>query len=145
MGKCTAGAGLTMDEIHAVEAIEGWFEGESQSQSPKGGLVATLRGDQGRMRQRIRIDVVSPHLLHVVGKLTVADGTAVELRIEDPELRVSYRFKTYIRDIAKVGKAGLVTARLELIGSPLLVRVGPEIARPTRSKSVGNQKTRVAA
>ncbi len=145
MGKCWAGAGLSMDEIEAVEAIEGLFSG---SASPFAGssagladrLSATLRGGPRQMVDDV--ELVAAHLdrLEVRTPAFLELGALIEVLVEDQELRLSYRFKSSVREIADAEAGTARRVVLELHGVPLLVRRGPKPFRPG-----GNPNTRLAS
>lgn len=130
MGKCRVGAGLSMDEIEAVEAIEGLFAvGATPFEQRAGGLSATLRGGPNKLWDKVQL--ASAELDRIAVRVTalLEPGSPVELLVEDEELRLSYRFRTRIASV-QGDPAGGYKVVLELVGLPLLVRRGPKQARP---------------
>src|SRR5262245_48117403 len=102
MGKCGSGAGLSMDEIEAVEAIEGLFAVSPSpvagpGAGPAGNLRASLRS--GARRQSDDVELVAAHLdrLEVLTATFLEVGAPAEVTVEDQELRLSYRFKCRVR------------------------------------------------
>lgn len=143
MGKCRTGAGLSMDEIETVEAIEGLFvrggsafEGRDSGLSPR--LTASLRGGRRQLSDKVELLAARLDELELAATATLEPGGMVELQVEDEELRLSYRFKGRVRLTGDGAPDLPVDARhtvvLELVGLPLLVRRGPRSAKPDTSK-----------
>jgi hypothetical protein len=131
MGKCRAGAGLSMDEVEAVEVIEGLFAGGPAPFERAGGLSASVRG--GRLCDRVELvtadlDQVAVHLAAFV-----EPGAALELSIDDSELRLSYRFKCRVLSVDEDLPRGRQKVVLALLGAPLLIRRGPRSSRDAKS------------
>jgi hypothetical protein len=140
MGKCWAGSGLSMDEIEAVEAIEGLFAGgASPLTGVSASLSATLRG--GPRHHCAGVELLSADLdqLEVQATSALEAGTRIELRIEDDELRVSYRFKGRVLSMRETEPGGSHTVALELLGVPLLVRRGPKPPRLDPTSGTGRR------
>lgn len=134
MGKCRAGAGLSMEEVEAVEVIEGLFAGGAAPFERAGPpLAATVRS--GRHRLCDRVELLSADLDQVAVELAafVEPGLGVELSIEDSELRLSYRFKCRVLSVDEDLSSGRQRVVLELLGAPLLVRRGPRSVRDAKS------------
>jgi hypothetical protein len=137
MGKCRNGAGLTLDEIEAVEAIEGLFAPgaspfEGQNSGLAARLTAILRGGPRQLWDKV--ELISAQLEHLVlrAAAVLETGAVVELQVEDDELRLSYRFKGRVISFAEDRGVSVPSHRvvLELIGLPLLVRRGPRSPKP---------------
>ena len=145
MGKCRSGAGLDMDEIQAVDAIEALFAddaGKSDSAQPAG-LTTVVRGP--KLCDEVTLEAILLDRLVVAGCPWVEAATAIEVIIEDPELLLSYRFRGTVAWTRDDGK-GRLSVGIELVGMPVLVRRGPKTARPLASapRSSSNRRIRVA-
>lgn len=128
MGKCTTGVGLDMDEIQAVDTIEALFAeargGTSDLVTGREALAAVMRSEGGRVSDRVDVLSLRPDEFVVRGCFWLDSGAPVELRFDDDELLLSYRFRgRVIRTTDETG--GLLTAHIRLIGVPVLVRRGP--------------------
>lgn len=141
MGKCRAGAGLTMDEVERVEAIEARFRvgsipferpgrssGDGNSPPPR--LAATLRGGPHRLWED-KVELVSAHLDHLVVQLAAftEPGVVMELVVDDLEHRLSYRFKARVVSVADELHQSGQQVVLAIVGVPVLVRRGPRKPR----------------
>lgn len=129
MGKCRAGAGLSMDEIEAVEAIEGLFAvGATPFEQRAGGMSATLRGGPKKLWDKV--ELLSAELDRIAVRMTAClePGGLVELLVEDEELRLSYRFRSRVVAVDEEPD-GTWKVSIELFGLPLLLRRGPHRPR----------------
>ena len=140
MGKCQSVHGLTMDEALTLDGIAALFASDAGADARKDSvdaLSATLRGRSGRTCDTVRLARVRLDQLELEGCPWIDPDTAVELIIEDAELRLSYRFKARVA-WAREHKSGVTSLGLELLGVPVLVRRGPPSApveRPAKTKS----------
>jgi hypothetical protein len=152
MGKCRTGAGLTLEEIEAVEAIEGLFARESSRFGDGGAgltdrLSAILRG--GRRELWEKVELLAAHLdsLELRVSTFMEVGATIELQVEDDELRLSYRFKGRVASFGDqdgpVPGAGHRVV-LELIGLPLLVRRGPRSPKPAHGRRMRSEPRQAA-
>ena len=128
MGKCCTGVGLDMDEIQAVDTIEALFaeaeNGASDIGSGPEDLEAVMRSEGGKVSDRVDVLLLRTHEFVVRGCFWLDSGAPVELRFDDDELLLSYRFRgrvTWTEDET----GGLMRAGIQLIGVPVLVRRGP--------------------
>jgi len=126
MGKCRSGAGLDMDEIQAVDAIEALFADDA-GKSDQRGLTTVVRGS--RLCDEVKLEAVLLDRLVVVGCPHVEAAAAIEVMIDDPELLLSYRFRGTVAWTRDDGN-GRLAVGIELVGVPVLVRRGPKTARP---------------
>jgi hypothetical protein len=144
MGKCGSGAGLDMDEIQAVDAIEALFAddaGKSDSAEPRG-LTTVVRG--GKLCDEVKLESILLDRLVVVSCPHVEASAPIEVMIDDPELLLSYRFRGTVAWTRDDGK-GRLAVGIELVGVPVLVRRGPKTARPlAASPSSPRRRIRVA-
>ncbi len=147
MGKCRTGAGLTLDEIEAVEAIEGLFApGSSQFGDQSSGLTsrlsAILRGGRRQLWDRVELLAARLDALELRVSMFMQMGATIELQFEDEELRLSYHFKgrvvSFGDDEKPVPGAGHKVV-LELVGLPLLVRRGPRSPKPDPKSAHGRR------
>ena len=146
MGKCRTGAGLTLDEIEAVEAIEGLFApGSSQFGDQSSGLAsrltAILRGGRRQLWDRVELLAARLDAVELRVSTFMETGATIELQIEDEELRLSDHFKGRVvsfGDERPVPGAGHVVV-LELVGLPLLVRRGPRSPKPDPKSAHGRR------
>jgi hypothetical protein len=127
MGKCRSGAGLDMDEIQTVDAIEALF-GQAPSSEDARGLTTVVRSSKGKLCDEVHLDAILLDRVVLKGCPWVEAPVALEVIIEDPELRLSYRFKGVVAWTREEGE-GLLTVGVELCGVPVLVRRGPRSER----------------
>jgi hypothetical protein len=142
MGKCRSGAGLDMDEIQAVDAIEALFADDaakSDNASP-GGLTTMVRGS--KLCDEVRLESILLDRLVVAGCPYVEAAAPIEVIIEDLELSLSYRFRGQVAWTRDDGK-GRLSIGIELLGVPVLVRRGPKIARPLAARPSSSSKRRL--
>lgn len=148
MGKCRTGAGLTLDEIEAVEAIEGLFTpGASPFDGQDSGLAsrltATLRGGPRQLWDKVELVTARLDELELRTTTFLEVSAVIELQIEDDELRLSYRFKGRVVAVGEDESAqGLGAGHrvvLELVGLPLLVRRGPRSPKPDPKNAAGRR------
>ena len=144
MGKCRSGAGLDMDEIQAVDAIEALFADDA-GKSDNGeshGLSATVRGS--KLCDEVKLESILLDRIVVVGCPHVEASAPIEVMIDDPELLLSYRFRGSVAWTRDDGK-GRLAVGIELVGVPVLVRRGPKTARPlAAAPSSPRRRIRVA-
>jgi hypothetical protein len=129
LGKSRGGAGLTLDEIETVEAIEGLFAVGAMP-ATCGGVVATLRGGPKKMTDQVELSSIGLERVLVKVGVFLEPGAPVELQVEDDELRLSYRFPARVTSIHGDPLAAAHEVSIELVGIPLLIRRGPKIDRP---------------
>lgn len=143
MGKCRSGAGLDMDEIQALDAIEAVFaeDAATSDTSHLGGLTTVIRG--ARLCDEVRLQSILLDRLVVAGCPDVESAATVEVIIEDPELRLSYRFRGQVAWSHDDGK-GRLAVGIELVGVPVLVRRGPKTGRPLAAVPPARRRIRVA-
>ncbi len=139
MGKCRSGAGLDMDEIQAVDAIEALFadDGARSDSTQSDGLTTVVRGV--KLCDEVRLDSILLDRLVVAGCPWVDSAAAIEVIIEDPELMLSYRFRGQVAWTRDDGK-GRLTVGIELVGVPVLVRRGPRAARSLTSVPASSRR-----
>lgn len=128
LGKSRAGAGLSMDEIETVEAIEGLFAVGAVLLETSG-LVATVRGGPRRLADKVELVSVGLSRVAVKAAAFLEPGARLELMVEDEELRLSYRFMGAVQSIHGDPSAPAHDVTFELVGVPLLVRRGPRVER----------------
>jgi len=139
MGKCRSGAGLDMDEIQAVDAIEALFAddaGKSDSDSQRG-LTTVVRGS--RLCDEVKLGSILLDRLVVVGCPHVEASAPIEVMIDDPELLLSYRFRGTVAWTRDDGN-GRLAVGIELVGVPVLVRRGPKTARPLAAMPASSRR-----
>jgi hypothetical protein len=143
MGKCRSGAGLDMDEIQALDAIEALFADDAATAetAQPGGLTTVIRG--AKLCDEVRLESILLERLVVAGCPYVECAATVEVIIEDPELRLSYRFRGEVAWTRDDGK-GRLAVGIELVGVPVLVRRGPKTGRPLAAAPPARRRIRVA-
>ena len=142
MGKCRSGAGLDMDEIQAVDAIEALFADDaakSDSAQPTG-LTTVVRG--AKLCDDVKLEAILLDRLVVAGCPWVEAAAALEVIIEDPELLLSYRFRGTVAWTREDDK-GRLSVGIELVGVPVLVRRGPKNARQLASAPRSSSRRRI--
>ena len=128
MGRSRSGAGLSMDEIETVEAIEGLFAvGAVPFESA--GLAAMVRGGPRKLADKVELVSVGLTRVSVKAAAFLVPGARLEIVVEDEELRLSFRFMGVVRSIHGDPSATAHDVTLELAGVPLLVRRGPRVER----------------
>ena len=143
MGKCRSGAGLDMEEIQAVDAIEALFADDATGPdaAQPGDLTTVIRGP--RLCDEVKLQSIRLDRLVVAGCPYVESAAAVEVIIEDPELLLSYRFRGQVAWTRDDGKERL-TVGIELVGAPVLVRRGPKTSRSLAAQPPARRRIRVA-
>lgn len=144
MGKCRSGAGLDMDEIQAVDAIEALFADDAAKSdaAQPAGLTTVVRG--AKLCDEVKLESILLDRLVVGGCPWVDSSAAIEVMIEDPELRLSYRFRGQVAWTRDDGK-GRLSVGIELVGAPVLVRRGPRSSRAlTSTPASSRRRIRVA-
>jgi hypothetical protein len=138
LGKCESWAGLELDEIDALGAIEALFT-QVPTDEPPGApqrrqhlrqavdIPAFLRGPHASAA--VHVSDLGPGGLVCRGAPFVAKGSRVEIIFDDPELGLSYRFKAQVTWRSADGgnaAAGNENYRMGLhfVGAPLLMRRG---------------------
>jgi len=144
MGKCSSGAGLDMDEIQAVDAIEGVFADESASEVGREslGLTTTLRSGRGKVCDQVQLSSVLLDRLVLKGCPWIESDAVAEIVIEDPELMLSYRFMGKVA-WTREEPGALLTIGLVLIGVPVLVRRGPKSERSAQAAAAPRRRRRI--
>jgi hypothetical protein len=136
-GKCESGAGLEVEEIEVLIAIEALFDRRAGGSGARAAdslwpcqrefvreqvdLRAMLRSH--RLADPVRVCALGPGGLVCRSAPQVEDGESVEIVIDDRELSLSYRFKgvvSWSRDDDEGAVLGI-----RFVGTPLLVRYGP--------------------
>jgi hypothetical protein len=112
--KCEGDAGLDLDEIELFATLEQLID--SSTQRP---VAATLRAS--RFADRITVAVLGREGAICVGCDHVEDGQLVELRFEDEELSLSYRFAARV-DWTRHRDDATLDVGLRWEGAPVLVR-----------------------
>ncbi len=141
MGKCRSGAGLDMEEIQAVDAIEALFADDAGKSEP-GGLTTVVRGT--KLCDEVKLESILLDRVVVVGCPHVEASAPIEVMVDDPELLLSYRFRGTVAWTRDDGK-GRLAVGIELVGVPVLVRRGPKTARPlAAAPSSSRRRIRVA-
>ena len=143
MGKCRSGAGLDMDEIQAIDAIEALFADDATGPDAvqPGGLTTMIRG--AKLCDEVKLESIRLDRLAVAGCPYVESAAAVEVIIEDPELLLSYRFRGQVAWTRDDGTERL-TVGIELVGAPVLVRRGPRTPRSLAAQPAARRRIRVA-
>jgi len=132
LGKCESGAGLDLDEIDTVIAIEASFApGEDDFRARDGrrfrrervDLVAVIKG--GSLNDKVQITELSPGGLVVSTAPYADEGQVLEVVIDDAELSLSYRFKARVQWLRE-DHGDDFQLGLALIGTPVLVHYGTD-------------------
>lgn len=139
IGKCRSGAGLDMDEIQALDAIEALFADDAANadSQPPGGLTTVVRGP--RLCDEVKLQAIQLDRLVVAGCPWVEASAAVEIMIEDAELLLSYRFRGLVAWTRDDGN-GRLAVGIELVGVPVLVRRGPRTSRPLAAAPASSRR-----
>lgn len=143
MGKCDAGQGLGFDEIDEVITLESMFTVDRAADTDLWAcrrafardqveLSATLRNK--KLGDTVRVVDLGPGGMVCRAVPYVEKGDRVEILFDDAELGVSYRFGAVVAWVDEDGDD--YTCGLELRGTPLLLRYGPNSQRAdTRADS----------
>lgn len=144
MGKCRSGAGLDMDEIQALDAIEALFAEDARrpDTAQATGLTTVVRG--ARLCDEVKLESIQLDRLLVVGCPWVEAAASLEVIIEDAELMLSYRFRGQVAWTRDDG-TGRLAVGIELVGVPVLVRRGPKSARAQATPSASRRRLRIAS
>jgi len=135
IGKCTAGLGLSVEEIDRLIRIEDAFApGDEDERAHDGRRFAragvsidgVLRG--GRLNDSVRITQVSPGGMVCRSAPYAEVGAAVELVIDDRASSLSYRFKARVKWRREEREGDDYVIGVELSGTPLLVHYRSLIA-----------------
>ncbi len=143
LGKCSSGAGLTMDEIERLTNLEATFvAGEDDRRAAEGrrfrrervALRAVVRGGGGDLHDSVTIAELTLGGLVCTGAPYAEAGTPIDIVIDDPVGHRSYRFKGRVQ---WVGDDADDDYRLgiELTGTPVMIRysapqtIDPVLAR----------------
>ncbi len=147
IGKCEAGVGLSFDEIDALSAIEALFERRDEANRSSELWSCRrrfLREDvyldgwvrATRLDDRVTVANLAPGGAVITSAPTVPRGELVELKMDDRELELSYRFKaraSWVRSEAD----GSFSIGLRFEGTPLLIHYGPRRRADTAVDDVG--------
>ncbi|HVV83117.1 MAG TPA: PilZ domain-containing protein [Kofleriaceae bacterium] len=128
LGKCSSGAGLTMDEIERLTNLEAAFEaGEDDRRAHDGrkfrrervSLPAVVRG--GDLHDAVTVAELTLGGMVLHGAPYAETGAIIDLAIDDASAHRSYRFKGRVQ---WVGDDTNDDYRLgiELTGAPILIR-----------------------
>ena len=143
MGKCDAGQGLGLDEIEEVITLEAMFNVDRDADTDlwacrrahrrsKCDLAANLRNK--KLGDTVRVVELGPGGLVCRATPYVEKGERIEILFDDAELGISYRFRAVVAWVDEDGED--YACGLELQGTPLLVRFGPQRRRAdTRADS----------
>lgn len=141
LGKCTSGAGLTLDEIERFTNLEaGFAAGEDDQRAAEGRrfrrervtLRAVLRG--GELHDSVTVSELAPGGLICRGTPYAEPGTMVDITIDDAETRRSYRFKGRVQWVGDDADDDFRLG-IELTGTPVMLRytapqtIDPMLAR----------------
>lgn len=151
-GKCSMGAGLTMDEIETVSTIEGLFGRHAERGTDLWQCQRTfVREDvdiDAQMRSGkaimddVRIINLDPSGMVCRSAPYVDEGTTIELMFHDHELLITYRFKAIVKWLRDDTEDNFELG-LHLVGVPLLIRHG--IKLDTGAAEAEDDLERVAA
>ncbi len=126
-GKCEQ-SGLSMEEIHVMNAIESIFADRSSAKAKRQfgrepvSLTATLRGRKGA--DAVSIDNLAPGGLVCVRAPYFDEGETVEVVIDDAQCNLSYRFKAIVTWLDDDVEGDYILG-LQFVGTPVLLRFGP--------------------
>ena len=134
LGKCSSGAGLTLDEIERMTSLEASFEAaslggrtgdERRFRREPARLPAVLRG--GELHDAVTVVELTLGGLVCAGAPFAEAGTVVDLVIDDAETCRSYRFKGRVvwvgDDVDDDYRLGV-----ELVGAPVMIRRSAPLA-----------------
>lgn len=114
LAKCESAAGLSLDEIELFATLEQLID--SSQPRPVPGQLRTRR-----FADAVSIAVIGREGLICTGCDHVESGQLVELRFEDEELSLSYRFSARV-DWIRERDDGTCDVGMRWEGPPLLVR-----------------------
>lgn len=134
IGKCSSGAGLTLDEIERLTNLEAAFAaGEDDRRAAEGrrfrrervALTAVLRG--GDLHDAVTVAELTLGGLVCLGAPYAEVGSIVDLAIDDDASHRTYRFKGRV---AWIGDDADDDYRLgiELTGAPVVIRRSAPVA-----------------
>ena len=135
LGKCSSGAGLTMDEIERLTNLEATFVAEGRrTRRERVALRAVVRGGGGDLHDSVTIAELTLGGLVCTGAPYAEAGTAIDIVVDDPVGHRSYRFKGRVQ---WVGDDADDDYRLgiELTGTPVMIRYSaPQTIDPVRAR-----------
>lgn len=131
IGKSASGAGLTIDEIDQLVALEALFAAGEEDQRARDGrrfrrqavdLTAVLRG--GKLHDSVTVSELAPGGLVCRSAPYAEPGDAVEIVIEDELACHSYRFKARVLWLREEHEGDDYVVGLELVGIPVMIHYG---------------------
>ena len=131
LGKCSANAGLTIDEIDQLTMLEATFAATEDDLRARDGrrfrrervdLRAVIRG--GKLHDAVTVAELAPCGMVIRSAPWAETGAPVELVIEDDGASLSYRFKARVAWLREEGEGDDYVLGLELVGTPVCVRYG---------------------
>lgn len=138
VGNCDAGAGMNLDDIEALSAIESLFPNAGSPidrpswQTRLGvesvSLTALLRGN--RVCDHVEVVSMGPEGMICVGAPYMTEGDRIEIVFDDEELRVSYRFAAVVEHAIEMNDDGELRVEFRFTGVPLLLRFAEQRTRP---------------